>query len=324
MKKSSDFQIISEIGSGSFSKVYKAKDLVSGKLFALKIATRSSSLLRIESQTLSDLSCFRYFPKLKHCGTIESSFFFSMTLFGPSLLSLAFDGRIKRSHIFRYLKRLVKALKCLHSKGYVHQDIKPGNICVSRKNNKDAFLIDLGFAERIVDPKTGCFKPMQVKNSFKGNYAFCSDNVLFGVTPSKRDDLESLAYVAAYLLQGELPWAIEPLKESKMHAQRQVLLTKLMEGLPQGLNDWIRYCKSLKYDQKPDYGRITHMIDLCKEETKKAMSESMNCRVQRNLKTKVNSECPTERASLPEITKSIKEKSKRFIEQSNAIQQSFS
>jgi hypothetical protein len=157
---------------------------------------------------------------------------------------------------------------------------------------------------------------MQVKNRFKGNYGFCSENVLFGATPSKRDDLESLAYVAVFLLQGKLPWSNALIAGRQLTEHRPNLLRKLMEGLPQGLTDWIQYCKSLRYEQAPDYRRIISMIEMCKEETTRVMSEHIKSKIckskHKDVNSDLNSDCPTERSSLPEMTENIKAKSRQF------------
>jgi len=71
--------------------------------------------------------------------------------------------------------------------------------------------------------------------------------------------LESLGYVLIYFLRGSLPW--QNLKATnKKDKYRQIMEKKmstpvetLCKGFPHQFVKYLNYCKSLKFEEKPDY-----------------------------------------------------------------------
>ena len=112
--------------------------------------------------------------------------------------------------------QLIERLKILHSIGWVHNDIKLENIVVGGEDNSEIYLIDYGLASRFQydDDKDNDillddnFHVEKVQlNKFSGTFLFASLNSCRGYSKSRRDDMESVFYLIAYLLnQRELPW----------------------------------------------------------------------------------------------------------------------
>lgn len=72
--------------------------------------------------------------------------------------------------------------------------------------------------------------------------------------PSRRDDLESLAYTLVWILRGKVPWE----KCSKSVAKKlKATMTGsvLFSGLPSELAEFYDYVRGLKYEEDPDYDR---------------------------------------------------------------------
>lgn len=81
---------------------------------------------------------------------------------------------------------------------------------------------------------------------------------------SARDDFESPAYVALELLRGDLPWAYRPWPEPRKIAQEEVRSSKrnhtaesLGAAFPPEFSSLLTYSRSLRFNQLPDYGRLT-------------------------------------------------------------------
>jgi len=76
-----------------------------------------------------------------------------------------------------------------------------------------------------------------------------------GVEQSQRDDLESLSYVSAYLLRGDLPWQSleDQLSDHLIQAKRQVSPTTIFFSLLNEFLDMYKYAHALSFDAKPDY-----------------------------------------------------------------------
>lgn len=88
-------------------------------------------------------------------------------------------------------------------------------------------------------------------------YASIADHL--GIEQSRRDDLESLGYVLIYFLQGRLPWQgvkAENKKDKYMRifeTKQNVSVQELCSGLPLEFQDYLVYCRGLRYAEDPDY-----------------------------------------------------------------------
>ena len=85
-----------------------------------------------------------------------------------------------------------------------------------RKEYKEVlYLIDYGLSKRYIDSKTG--EHIKYKNNHKlnGTARYASIHALEGYELSRRDDLQSLAYMLIYLVKGYLPWDNLNVKKSE-------------------------------------------------------------------------------------------------------------
>ena len=94
---------------------------------------------------------------------------------------------------------MLKILKIIHEKGYIHRDIKPDNF-VMDKDGKCLYCVDFGLAKK----KMTVYK--EIPNKFTGTARYASRSAFVGGTQSYKDDLESVLYSLIYLYRGSLPW----------------------------------------------------------------------------------------------------------------------
>jgi casein kinase I homolog HRR25 len=319
MKLPERFERIKKIGSGSFAKVYKAKDLLTGTCVALKVSQLSHQIyLQNEVDILKDILPHKNFPDFKWAGVEESNCMLATTLLGPSLLSHILKNNFSPSEILDYIKQILKALKHLHNKGYIHKDIKPSNMCIGYRDKKSVHLIDFGITEVYMDKTTNKHFPRVKNPKFCGNYPFSSEGALCGISPSRRDDLEALCYVAIYLLKKDLPWLEHADNFQKMMEIRSNCVKKLARNIPEEMVSMLNYCKTLTYDQKPNYKYLSRAIDSSKVKYNSIFYSEVSVRRNKSLKnvkfqkrmTIISSIAPTVRSDLPEFTEKTKIKSK--------------
>jgi serine/threonine protein kinase len=167
----------------------------------------------------------------------------------------------------------------------VHRDIKPENLLCAFDDASTIKIIDFGIYKPFSRGQPSKYDPLKDRRHIVGSLYWASLTSHNGVgecTPclaavasfvlisiqhvadlAPRDDIESLAFVALFLLRGNLPWKPRPRLESQLHSQEVVRLMKLgcsgpilSTGFPNEFGGVLTYSRSLRFDQLPDYGGV--------------------------------------------------------------------
>ena len=127
------------------------------------------------------------------------------------------------------------------------------------------YLIDYGLAEPFINLKTKKHKILKENQGLKGTVEFCSINSHMGLSLSRRDDLESLAYCLIFLYLGKLPWSS---RSSNGKAIENVLNSKIefcsigkdIKIIPKNFGKILDYVTKLEFEAKPDYKYIKDLV----------------------------------------------------------------
>lgn len=161
-------------------------------------------------------------------------------------------------------------LELLHDRSYVHLDVKPDNFALGvGELSNQVFLIGFGLARLFRDPATRRHTAQIHESGIIGSVRYSSINCHLGLTPSRRDDLESLVYVIVYLTRGSLPWQGITAQSGQIHhdevlrVKQATTVEALCEGLPQPFVEFVEQIRSLGFRDKPDYEYLHSILEKC-------------------------------------------------------------
>lgn len=185
-----------------------------------------------------------------------------MELLGPSLEDLFnYSGRkFSLKTTIMVADQMLTRIEGMHSKNYIHRDIKPDNFLTGLgKHSYMIYMIDFGLSKRYRDAKSHQHIPYKENKSLTGTARYASINAHLGIEQSRRDDLEAIGFVLLYFLKGKLAWQGIRAKnrQEKYHKIMEMKIVTPVEylcrGTPQQFSFYMNYCRSLRFEDRPDY-----------------------------------------------------------------------
>ena len=263
------YHLLQNIGGGAFGTVFLGENIMTKEKVAIKIEERNQSKTTLEREAY-----ILYYlkgpglPEVKSFGKTKKYNILIQTLLGRSLYQIfnEQDKKFTIKDVCMIGLQLIERLEYIHTKNYIHRDIKPHNFLVSPKNEGQIYIIDFGLSKKYKSDRGNHVKFI-INKHITGTPRFCSVNAMRGVEQSRRDDLESLSYLILYFLKGYLPW--QGLKISSRvkrlyyisNMKKNVNLESLCENLPPEILLLCKYTRKLGFTEDPKYGYMKNLLN---------------------------------------------------------------
>ena len=211
------YTIREPIGAGGMADVFRATDEQLGVDVAIKLLKPRMASDELRARMVQEA---RAAAQVRHdnlvrvfgTGKLDSTAYIVMELLtGPNLeqyLREYRDQRIPWREALDLLLPALEALHAVHDRGYVHRDIKTGNILVTRESGRppSAIVIDLGLVKADRGLRDAASPPTTEVGRLLCTPGYTSPEQAAGNPVDRRSDVYSMGVTLYRVLAGRLPF----------------------------------------------------------------------------------------------------------------------
>lgn len=211
------YTVHEHIGGGGMADVFMATDEDLGIDVAIKLLKPRMASDELRARMVQEA---RAAAQVRHpnllrvfgTGKLDGTAYIVMELLkGPNLeqyLREQGDQRLPWNEALALLLPAMEALHAIHEQGYLHRDIKAGNILITREPGRPpiAFVIDLGLVKADRALRTADSPPTTEVGRLLCTPCYASPEQAAGLPLDRRSDVYSMAVTLYRVLAGRLPF----------------------------------------------------------------------------------------------------------------------
>ena len=200
------YRLLELLGQGGMATIYRARDSQLERDVAVKVLRPEYgrdpdffARFRQEAQSAASLNHPGVVAVYDY-GTDAAGPFIVMELVdGEDLASIVRrSGALPPKQAARLAAQIARAIAAAHEHGFVHRDVKPGNVLVTREGR--AKVADFGIARALAEAA------LTLPGTSLGSVHYFSPEQARGETTTPASDIYSLGIVLYELLTGRRPW----------------------------------------------------------------------------------------------------------------------
>jgi tetratricopeptide (TPR) repeat protein len=223
------YRIEEKIGEGGMGSVYRARNVVTGKLVAIKVLLQD--LAAYDSFVQRFLHEARAAAYLNHPHAIniidsgrdgEVVYLLMEYVEGRTLTQvMREEGPFSAERAANILKQICAAVAEAHHQSIVHRDLKPDNIMLQSVAGETDYVkvLDFGIAKVLDEQKRGNM-PV-TRNIFVGTPEYASPEQCNSKNPTHVSDIYSLGTILYEMLTGAPPFIGEPMQVMVKHVNER-------------------------------------------------------------------------------------------------------
>jgi tRNA A-37 threonylcarbamoyl transferase component Bud32 len=213
------YQITKKIGQGGMGAVYEGTHTLIGKRVAVKVlldkyAKKDQIVARLEQEArLASAIGHEHIIDITDFGTTSDGRTFVVMEFleGESLAEcLQREGTLPESRILHIAHQIASALGAAHAKGILHRDVKPENVFLLRRKDRDFVkVVDFGISKNLRSTGEGPDSPRLTQTGMVlGTPLYMSPEQARGDEElDARIDVYALGVIMYELATGRVPFA---------------------------------------------------------------------------------------------------------------------
>jgi len=249
------YQILARLGAGAMATVYKAKQISLDRVVAIKVLPQKYS---------SDESWVRRFydegkaaAKLNHPNIVQAidvgqagefHYFVMEYVEGQTVYDrLVKEGRFSEDEALEILVQATRALEHAHAAGFVHRDVKPKNLMLTKDGVTK--LADMGLARAVTDREAA---EAEAGKAYGTPYYISPEQIRGEVDVDFRADIYSLGATAYHMVTGKVPFeAPNPSAVMHKHLKEELVPPDhLNTDLTAGFSEIIEVCMAKKRSKR--------------------------------------------------------------------------